>query len=78
MQLVLQDPQADFIFGLSSNAILKPLAQPVLEATRRQHAVRCDNAQRHHQPAPTVTRTYHDLDYAAKTWPQPFQGNRAM
>ena len=73
MQLVLQDPQADFIFGLSSNAILKPLAQPFLEAARRQHEVRGDNARRHHQPAPAATRTYHDLDYAAKTWPQPFR-----
>jgi len=73
MQLVLQDPQADFIFGLSSNAILKPWAQPFLEAARRHHEVRGDNARRHHQPAPAVTRTYHDLDYAAQTWPQAFR-----
>jgi hypothetical protein len=73
MQLVLADPQADFIFGLSSNAILKPLAQPFLEATRRQHDVRCENARRHHQPVPVATQTYHELDYAAKTWPQPFR-----
>jgi hypothetical protein len=73
MQLVLADPQADFLFGRSSNAVLNPLAQPFLEATRRQHEVRSDNARRHHQPAPAVTRTYHDLDYAAQTWPQPFR-----
>jgi hypothetical protein len=73
MQLVLEEPQADFIFGLSSNAILKPLAQPFLEAARRHHEVRGDNARRQHQPAPAATRTYHDLDYAAKTWPQPFR-----
>ncbi len=57
MQLVLADPQADFIFGLRSNAVLKPLAQPFLEATRRQQEVRRDNARRHHQPVPAVTRT---------------------
>ena len=73
MQLVLADPQADFLFGLSRNAILKALAQPFLEATRRQHEVRGDNARRHHQPVPPVTRTYHDLDYAAQTWPHPFR-----
>jgi len=72
-QLVRADPQADFLFGLSSNAVLNPLAQPFLEATRRQHEVRSDNARRHHQPAPAVTRPYHDLDYAAQTWPQPFR-----
>ena len=73
MQVVLEDPQADFIFGLSSNAVLKSLAQPFLETTRRQHEVRGDNARRHHQPAPAVTRTYHDLNSAAQTWPQPFR-----
>ena len=73
MQVVLADPQADFIFGLSSNAILKPLVQPFLDATRRQHEIRCDNARRHYQPAPAITRTYHDLDYAAQTWPQLFR-----
>ena len=73
MPLVLEDPQADFIFGLSSNAILKPLAQPFLEATRRQQEVRGDSARRHHQPAPVATQTYHELDDAAKTWPQPFR-----
>lgn len=73
MHLVLADPQADFLFGLSSNAVLKSLAQPFLEATRRQHEVRGNNARRHHQPAPPVTRTYHDLDYTAQTWPHPFR-----
>ncbi|HYQ91200.1 MAG TPA: IS1380 family transposase [Candidatus Competibacteraceae bacterium] len=73
MQRVLADPQADFLFGLRSNAVLKSLAQPFLEATRRQHEVRGDNARRHHQPAPAVTRTYHELDYAAQTWPRPFR-----
>src|SRR5512144_763532 len=68
MQLVLADPQADFIFGLSRNPLLNALAQPFLEATHRQHEVRGDNARRHHQPVPAVTRAYHDLDYAAQTW----------
>jgi hypothetical protein len=27
----------------------------------------------HNQAAPAATRTYHDLDYRAKTWPKPFR-----
>jgi hypothetical protein len=73
MQLVLAEPQADFIIGLSSNPLLKALALPFLDATRRQHQLRGENARRHHQPAPVATQTYHELDYAAKTWPQPFR-----
>jgi hypothetical protein len=71
--LVLDDPQADFIFGLSSNAVLKPWAQPFLEATRHRHDVRCENARRHHQPTPAATQTYHELDSAAQTWPHSFR-----
>lgn len=73
MQWVLDDPHADFIFGLSGNAVLAPLAQPFLAAACQLHAVRCENARRSGQPQPPVTRTYHDVDYAAKTWPKPFR-----
>jgi hypothetical protein len=73
MALVQEDPHADFLFGLSNNAVLKALAQPFLAATRRQHEVRTENARRHHQSPPAATATYHELDYAAATWPQPFR-----
>jgi hypothetical protein len=73
MQVVRADPHADFIFGLTGNARLQSLAQPFLETTRGQHDVHCANARRHHQPAPAATRTYHELDYAARTWPQSFR-----
>jgi hypothetical protein len=73
MQLALDDPHADFIFGLSNNKVLARFAQPYLEANRRTHAIRCQNAQRLGQPEPVHTRTYHELDYAAGSWPQPFR-----
>jgi hypothetical protein len=73
MQLALDDPHADFIFGLSSNKVLGRFAQPYLEANRRTHTIRCENAQRLGQPEPLHTRTYHELDYAAGSWPQPFR-----
>ena len=73
MQLAVADPQTDFIFGLSNNQVLARFAQPYLEANRRTHANRCQNAQRLGQPEPVHTRTYHELDYAAGSWPQPFR-----
>lgn len=73
MQLAVADPQTDFMFGLSNNQVLARFAQPYLEANRRTHAIRCQNAQRLGQPEPAHTRTYHELDYAAGSWPQPFR-----
>lgn len=70
MQLALADPHADFIFGLSNNKALARFAQPHLETTRRTHAIRCENARRLGQVEPAHTRTYHELDYAAGSWPQ--------
>jgi hypothetical protein len=73
MQLALETPHTDFIFGLAGNAALTPLAKPLLAAARQQHTVRCENARRLAQPEPAATRTYHEVDYAAKTWPKPFR-----
>ena len=73
MQLALADPHTDFIFGLSNNKVLARTTQPYLEATRRTHAIRCENARRLGQLEPAHTRTYHDLEYAAGSWPQPFR-----
>ncbi len=73
MQLALADPHTDFIFGLTSNQVLARFAQPYLEANRRRHAIRGENARRLGQPEPQHTRTYHELDYAGGSWPQPFR-----
>jgi hypothetical protein len=73
MQLALADPHTDFIFGLTGNQVLSRLAQPFLEHNRIHHERRCENARRLGQPPPPRTRTYHDVDYAAGSWPQSFR-----
>jgi hypothetical protein len=73
MHLVLNDPYTDFIFGLTSNAVLARLAQGALENTRQLHRLRCDNAQRSDNSPPQSTTTYHEFDYGAASWPQPFR-----
>ena len=44
MQLALDDPYTDFLFGLAGNSRLKKLAEPHLQSTRRLHDTRCHNA----------------------------------
>lgn len=73
MQLALEDPLVEFIFGLSGNAALSRLAQPLLAATRCQHELHGENARRCESPLPQRTRTYHELDYTAGSWPQTFR-----
>lgn len=73
MQLALDDPHTDFIFGLTGNQVLKRLASPHLENTRKLHETRCHNALLFDRERPQSTRTYHELDYAAGTWPQSFR-----
>lgn len=73
MELALADPHTDFIFGLTGNQVLARLAQPFLEENRIRHELRCENARRLDQPLPPRTRTYHDVDYAAGSWPQSFR-----
>lgn len=73
MALALADGHTNFIFGLANNRALSPLAKPFLDANRQRHAVREANARRLHQPPPARTRSYHDLEDAAGTWPQAFR-----
>lgn len=67
MQLALDTPYTDFIFGLAGNAVLSPLAKPFLLAARQRHETRCAFARHNRRREPDVLRTYHELDYAAKT-----------
>jgi hypothetical protein len=73
MALTLDDPRLDFLFGLAGNAALTPRARPHLDATRHLHENRSALARHHHPSPPEATRTYHEIDYAAKTWPAPFR-----
>ena len=73
MALAMDDPHTDFIFGLTGNSVLKPLAEPFLEHNRKAHALRCENARRAGASLPQRTRTYHEVDYRARSWPAPFR-----
>ena len=70
MQLCLDDPHCDFIFGVAGNAVLNRLASPHLEQTRQAHDIRCHNARLANMASPPHTRTYHELDYRAGSWPE--------
>jgi len=69
MQLALDDPNTDFIFGMTGNSVLSRLAAPFLAINRRQQLVRCKNAERTGSLLPDSTRTYHEVKYAARSWP---------
>jgi hypothetical protein len=73
MQLALDVPLTDFIFGVVGNRVLTPKAKPFLQAARQLHETRCAYARLNHLQEPDATRTYHDLDYAAQSWPKKFR-----
>ncbi len=73
MALAMDDPYTDFIFGLTGNRVLTPLAEPFLAHNRKAHALRCENARRAGSALPQSTRTYHEVDYRADSWPDAFR-----
>jgi hypothetical protein len=73
MQLALDDAHTDFIFGMTGNAVLARLAKPYLDAVHQLHEQRCSYARQHRQAEPPRTRTYHEVEYAAQSWPQAFR-----
>jgi hypothetical protein len=73
MQFALDDAQTDFIFGLPGNRVLSRFAQPSLDATRKHHEMRRENARRTQGASVHSTRSYHEVGYAANSWPQTFR-----
>jgi hypothetical protein len=73
MALAMADPLTDFIFGLAGNRALTPRAEPLLANTRKLHARRTKNATRAGAGVPQCTRTYHQIDYRAGSWPGDFR-----
>jgi hypothetical protein len=69
MQLALDDPAIDFIFGLAGNCALSPRAEPFLVP----HRCRFENARRSGSALTTASHTYHEIAYQAATWPQAFR-----
>ena len=73
MALAMADPLTDFIFGLAGNRVLTPRAEPFMADARKLHALRVENARRASASVPERTRTYHEIDYRAGSWPGEFR-----
>lgn len=73
MALAMADPLTDFIFGLAGNRALTPRAEPLLADAHKLHALRIENARRAGAGVPERTRTYHEIDYRAGSWPGEFR-----
>jgi hypothetical protein len=69
MQLALDDPAIDFIFGLAGNGALSPRAEPFLVP----HRCRFENARRSGLPLTIASHTDHEIAYQAATWPHAFR-----
>ncbi len=73
MQLTLDDPLTDFIFGMTGNSVLSKIARPHVDSTRLLHEERCLRATNSGLCSPSNTRTYHEVEYAAQRWPEAFR-----
>lgn len=73
MALCEHDEALDFVFGLTGNNVLTPLAQLHLDQAKKAHHVRLNHAQHNQNPMPTSTRIYEDLSYQAGSWPSAYR-----
>lgn len=73
MQLAIDTPHCDFIFGLAGNSVLNTLAAPHVTATAAAHRDRCRLASANGLPEPSSTRSYRAFNYGAQSWPQDFR-----
>jgi hypothetical protein len=71
MDLIDQDPLADFVFGLSNNKALARWAQPIVTQAAKLHRRRCEQAQRAGESSPPSTRLYEERSYQARSWSKP-------
>lgn len=69
MSLIAERANTDFLVGLTGNNRLYEQARPLLDAAARDHAARCAEARRMGVTSPQATRHYHELSYAAGSWP---------
>lgn len=73
MQLTLDDPLTDFIFGMTGNSVLSKIASPHVDSTRQLHQQRYRQAKGAGLSTPWNTCTYHEVQYAAQSWPETFR-----
>jgi len=71
MDLIDQDPFADFVFGLSGNKVLNRWAQPIVKQAAAVHRRRCEHAGKAGEPPPQSTRLYEERSYQAGSWSTP-------
>ena len=70
MQLIIEDGNADFIFGLGGNAVLARQAEGLMRNARGHLALRRLLAAQGLGPAVAAVRLFGEFEYAAKSWSQ--------
>lgn len=70
MQLIMDDGNADFIFGLGGNAVLARQAEGLMRNARGHLALRRSLAAQGLGPAVAAVRLFGEFEYAARSWPQ--------
>lgn len=73
MELIVADGNADFIFGLSGNAVLSRRAEGLMRNARGHLALHRSLAPQGLGPAVAAVRLFGEFEYAAKSWPQAFR-----
>lgn len=70
MQLIVDDGNADFIFGLPGNSVLYNKAEGLMKNARGHIALRRSLADQKLGPAIAAVRLFGEFEYAAKSWSQ--------
>ena len=70
MQLILDDGNADFIFGLTGNAVLSRRAEGWMKNARGHLALHQSMHVQKYGPVVQSMRLFGEFEYAAKSWSQ--------
>jgi hypothetical protein len=70
MQLINEDGNADFIFGLGGNAVLSAKAEGLMKNARGHLALHQSMAAQALGPVVAAVRLFGEFEYAAKSWSQ--------
>ena len=70
MQLIIDDGNADFIFGLTGNAVLSRMAEGLMKNARGHLALHQSMSALKRWPDVAAVRQFGEFEYAAKSWSQ--------
>lgn len=73
MQLIVDDGNADLIFGLPGNAILAEKAEGLMKNARGHLEMRLSLAAQNLGPAVSAVQMFGEFEYAAKSWSQAYR-----